>query len=540
MKHLSVITLWYLLLANTTFAYNRQDTLRGSNGPGRSWWDVERYDLTVKFDTANQTISGKNIFTVRVVDVPTDIMQIDMQEGMRITEVWYDGKRLQPKREGNVYWIQYDFHTWARGKQQELTVLFEGKPRKAVHPPWDGGLIWTKDSTGKPWIAVACQGLGASAWWPCKDYQGDEPDSGMTVNYTVPEGMRAIGNGKMIAESRRDNYYSFTWDVKNPINSYDISFYIGDYVNWTDTIHGELRPLGLDFYALRQNEAVAKQQFAVVKPMLHCFEYWMGPYPFYSDGYKLIEAPYLGMEHQSAIAYGNQYKMGYLGRDRSLTDIGMGFDYIIVHESGHEWFGNNITTVDAADGWVHEGFTTYSEMLFVECMWGKDKARAYVKGERNNIANDKPIQGAFGVNDDGSGDKYDKMSNIIQMIRMMMNDDEKFRQMLRGMNKEFYHKTITGKDVEDYIIKTSGLDLTAFFEQYLTTRDIPQLEWYIKKKQLYYRFNNVVKGFTLPVAIHTNKAEAVLHPTDEWMSIPWKRKGFNIEVSDDMLITVKY
>lgn len=549
-----LITLWYLLLANTTFAYTRQDTLRGSNGEGRNWWDVQRYDLSVRFDTANRSIDGSVDITFKVIG-QAQKLQIDLQDPLVIDSIWLKTKALLNikgrevigskwlslpfQKEGNVWWVDVSSHSWKVDSNYTIVVHYHGSPRIAKMPPWEGGFIWTKDSTGKPWIAVACQGLGASSWWPCKDYQGDEPDSGLSIVIGVEEGFEVVTNGIQEEYSVIDGFRLAGWNVKAPINTYNTTFYLGDYISWEDTLMGEKGKLNLSYYALRHNEQKARKQFAVVKQMLHCFEYWMGPYPFYEDGYKLVEAPYLGMEHQSAVAYGNQYKMGYLGSDRSGTGVGLLFDFIIVHESGHEWFGNNITAVDIADNWLHEGFTTYTEVLFAECALGKEKAFAYCRGEWKNIRNDVPVTGAYGVQDDGSSDKYDKGSAVVHMLRMMINDDEKFRQLLRGLNKDFYHKTVTSKEVETYIEKFTGLELKAFFEQYLHTINIPQLEWYIKKKQLYYRFTNTVAGFTLPLEVKSGRKKASVKPTTEWQSIPWKRGGFNLSVSEDFLIGVK-
>ena len=544
-----VITLWYLLLANTTFAYTRQDTLRGSNGEGRRWWDVKHYALTVYLDGTTKSISGENIIRFSVTEKPAAFMQIDLQDTLSIDSVFvYDFDTIKKTgvkdevivktsftKDGKVWWIYYDFAKWSVGSIKELKIYYHGIPRIARTPPWDGGIIWGVDSMGSPWYSVACQGLGASSWWPCKDYQADEPDEGMLISVSPKAGkMTVISNGKPQLDVSKSGIN--VWEVKNPINTYNATFYGGAYVGWTDTLMGEKGKLDLSFYVLRQNEAKAKKQFEVTKQMLHCFEYWMGPYPFYEDGYKLVEAPFLGMEHQSAVAYGNQYKMGYLGQDRSGTGVGTLFDFIIVHESGHEWFGNNITAADIADNWLHEGFTTYTEALFAECLAGKEKAFAYTRGEWKNIRNDVPVIGAYGVQDDGSSDKYDKGAAVVHMIRVMMNDDEKFRQLLRGLNKDFYHKIVTSKQVEDYIIKFTGLDLKPLFDQYLRSTQIPKLEWYIKKKELFYRFTNTVPGFSLPLPVYTNKKSETLRVTSEWQSISWRKGGYNISVSPNFLI----
>jgi len=558
--------MWCLLSASTTFAFNRQDTLRGSNGRGRYWWDVQHYTLSVSFDTASQSIHGSNTIRAKVIHQPVDSLQLDLQELMFLDSVVMNDKEVDFVKDGNVWWIKYPFSLLDTGTDFQFTAYYHGKPRTAVKPPWDGGFIWTKDSLGNPWIAVACQGLGASVWWPCKDYQGDEPDSGMeirlkkihdrTVLYSANTEMgvyvspfdtvlSGISNGteSVALSGWVHDYYcggtstetTYVFSVVNPINTYNATFYIGDYVSWTDTLMGEKGKLDLTFCALRYHEKRAREQFKVVKQMLHCYEYWMGPYPFYEDGYKLVEAPYLGMEHQSAIAYGNQYKMGYLGMDRSKTGVGLLFDYIIIHESGHEWFGNSITAQDIADNWLHEGFTTYAEALFVQCAFGKEKAFEFTRGEWNNIDNDRPIIGQYGVNNEGSSDEYDKGAAILHMIRQIMNNDEQFRQLLRGLNRDFHHKIVTSAAIEAYISQFAHYNFAPLFNQYLRTTDIPKLEWHIKKKELYFRFTNIVNDFTLPIKVSTGKKTATIYPTSEWQSIKWKG-GFGIHFSQNFLI----
>ena len=538
-----------LFVASNAFASSRQDSLRGSNGSGRSWWDVQHYALNISMDTATHMISGTNTLLFKVLQSGNDSIQIDLQEELEINHVnWIHEEVITPisfVREGKVYWLKIPSKNLTIGAEQTIEINYSGKPRNAKNPPWDGGFIWTKDSTGKPWVAVACQGLGASSWWPCKDYQGDEPDNGVQFVLNSPLGFY-ISNGKefidtvQVEDPTNGNILtklvtSPSGNISNPINTYNVTFYAGDYVTWTDTLMGEKGKLDLTFSVLRYHEQIAREHFKVVKQMLHCFEYWMGPYPFYEDGYKLVEAPYLGMEHQSAVAYGNQYKMGYLGSDRSGSGVGLLFDYIIVHESGHEWFGNNITAQDVADNWIHEGMTTYSEALFAEYAFGKEKAFAFTRGEWNNIRNNSNVIGNYGVNDEGSSDKYDKGSAVMHMIRMMMNDDEKFRQLLRGLNKDFYHKIVTSAAVEKYISQFAGIDFSPLFNQYLRTTNIPGLDWYVKHKKLYFRFVDAVDGFTLNIPIQSGKKKAVIQPTTNWQSIPWKRT-FDVEFSKDFLL----
>ena len=548
MKTFILIFICCLMAANA-YCYNRQDSLRGSNGNGRSWWDVQQYDLSIDLDTAQRSIRGDNIISLKVTGTPHDSLQIDLQEGMFLDKVEWADKTLNFIKDGNVYWVTYPFTTWQRGSTQILKLTYHGQPHEAINPPWDGGFIWTKDSTGKPCIAVACQGFGASSWWPCKDYQGDEPDNGMKIRFTnEPYAATAISNGRFMdydtvtvidpvteQPTKRIAYDAFHWEVRNPINTYNATFYIGDYVHWHDTLLGEKGRLDLDFYALKYNETKARKHFAVTKQMLHCFEYWMGPYPFYEDGYKLVEAPYLGMEHQSAVAYGNAYQMGYRGMDRSGTGVGLKFDYLIVHESGHEWFGNNITTEDITDNWVHEGITTYSETLFAECLLGKAAAFEYARGEWKKIQNDRPVIGDYGVNSEGSSDRYDKGAAVMHMIRMMLNDDERFRQLLRGLNRDFYHKIVTSAEVEAYISRFAGKNLQPFFDQYLRTTRIPILEWYRTRKTLHYRFANVPTSFEMPVMVQMGKSSTIMIG-NEWHTFQGKRrrpvfsKDFLVEV----------
>ncbi|MDQ2751744.1 MAG: M1 family metallopeptidase, partial [Bacteroidota bacterium] len=409
--------------------------------------------------------------------------------------------------------------------QQNISIYYHGKPREAVRPPWDGGWIWSKDSLGRPWMSVACQGLGASVWYPCKDYQGDEPDNSASLTITVADSLVAVGNGRLTNKHHNsDSTTSYTWSVVNPINNYLIVPYIGKYVNFGEVYKGEKGNLDVNLWVLDYNEQRAKQHsLPDVNRMLKAFEYWMGPYPFYEDGYKLVDAPHLGMEHQSATAYGNKYMNGYLGRDLSGTGWGLKWDFIIVHESGHEWFANNITSKDLADMWIHEGFTNYSETLFTEFYYGKEAGNAYNRGIRKTIRNDKPIIGHYGVNEEGSGDMYNKGGNMLHTIRHSMNDDEKFRAILRGLNKTFYHQTVTTKQVENYISEHAGFDYSKVFDQYLRTTQLPTFEFYLNtgKTKATFRYTNCVAGFDLPLVIKDSTGAMIkLLPTTQWKTKP--------------------
>ena len=433
-----------------------------------------------------------------------------------VSAVKLNGKKISDfKRDGNVYFINVGKNI--KNTSNQLELEYNGNPRVAVRAPWDGGWIFAKDEKGRDWMSVAVQGLGASAWFPNKDYLGDEPDNGMELEIIAPKDLVGVGNGRLVSKKEKNGKTISKWKVVNPINNYNIIPYIGHYVNFKDTFEGEKGKLDLDYYVLDYNIDKAKSQFEQAKLMLKSFEHWFGPYPFYEDSFKIVEAPHLGMEHQSGIAYGNKFANGYLGRDLSGSGWGLKWDFIIVHEAGHEWFGNNITEKDVADMWIHEAFTAYSETLFTETYHGKDAASEYVRGTRKAIQNDIPIIGVYGVNQEGSGDMYYKGANMIHTLRTWMNNDEKFRQMLRGLNKEFYHQTVTTEQIENYIAKFSGLNLNTFFNQYLRTIKVPTLELKQSGNKVEYRYTNVVDGFAMPLRL--KDSEVTINPTTNWQTI---------------------
>jgi aminopeptidase N len=497
--------------------FTHQDTLRGSITPQRAWWDVLYYGITVKPDYNTKTIEGINIIIFKTLAAGS-IMQLDLQEPMNIGTIQWNRHKLSFKRDGNVYLVSFP-STLKKGTIQNIEVSFSGQPREATSPPWDGGWIWKKDRNGNPWMSVACQGLGASVWYPCKDHQSDEPDSA-SLTMIVPNGLVAVSNGRLqYSTSNTDGTMTYKWKVVNPINNYNIIPYIGKYVNWTEKYEGEKGTLDCSFWVLDYNLDSAKEQFKQVPLMLKCFEHWFGPYPFYEDSYKLVEAPHLGMEHQSAVAYGNKFRNGYLGSDLSGTGWGLLWDFILVHESGHEWFGNNITSKDLADMWIHESFANYAETLFTTCQYGKDAGDDYVIGTRRKILNKEPIIPSYGVNQEGSGDMYYKGGNMIHTIRTVIDNDELFRNILRGLNATFYHQTVTAKQVEDYISKQSGIDFSKVFEQYLHNTAIPVLEYKMETNKLSYRWTNCISGFNMPLKIHLGGTDLWIKPTEEWQSM---------------------
>ena len=507
--------------------FTRQDTLRGTITPERSWWDLNYYHLDIKVDPEKKTIKGSNTVGYTVLK-SNNLMQIDLQEPMDITSVKQNNKSLDFSREGNAYFIELK-KKQKPGKVNYITIEYEGNPKVAVRAPWDGGLSWEKDENGIDFIATSCQGLGASVWWPNKDHMYDEVDS-MLMSVNVPKHLVNVSNGRLrnVVE-KDDNTKTYEWFVMNPINNYGVNINIGDYVNFSEKYNGEKGILDIDYYVLRDNLEKAKEQFKQVPMMLDAFEYWFGPYPFYEDSFKLVEVPYLGMEHQSSITYGNKYMQGYLGRDLSRTGWGLKFDYIIIHESGHEWFANNITYKDIADMWVHEGFTCYSENLYVDYHFGKEASAEYVIGSRRGIGNRKPIIGPYNVNKGGSGDMYAKGANLLHTLRQIAKDDQIWRQILRGLNKEFYHQTVTSKQIEDYISENIGFDLTFVFDQYLRDYRIPILEYSIMNNVLKYRWANTIDGFNMPIEVSIDNNKQWLYPENSWKETAIKQEFIEID-----------
>ncbi|MCK8522940.1 M1 family metallopeptidase [Aquimarina sp. D1M17] len=526
-------------IVSTMFAqetkFSKQDTLRGSITPERIWWDLTYYHLDIKVDPDQKTISGKNTIQYRVLK-PHQKIQIDLQPPLKIEKVLQDNKELVVTSDGNAHFITL-VKDQEKNKVNAIEVYYSGKPREAVNAPWDGGISWKKDTNGKHFIASSCQGLGASVWWPNKDHMYDEVDS-LLISVNVPKELMNISNGRLRKiEELDDDTKTFHWFVNNPINNYGVNINIGDYVHFGEKYEGEKGTLDMDYYVLKDNLEKAKKQFKDAPKMMKAFEHWFGPYPFYEDSFKLVEVPYLGMEHQSSVTYGNKYKNGYLGRDLSGSGWGLKFDFIIIHEAGHEWFANNITHKDAADMWIHEGFTAYSENLFLDYYHGKKASAEYVIGTRRNIQNDRPIIGTYNVNQEGSSDMYYKGANMLHTLRQLIEDDEKWRSILRGLNKDFYHQTVTTKQIEDYISKATNIDLTEFFNQYLRTTKIPVLEYTFKNGELNYRYTNIVEKFNMPVRIFVDENPYWIHPNAKWQTKSFK--GNTIQIDTNFYVNIK-
>lgn len=511
--------------------FTEQDQLRGSITRERAWWDLQHYDLDVEVLPKTKSLKGSTTISFLTVEAG-DRMQVDLQPPLAITKVMHGDAELQFEREGSVYWILFA-EKLAVDVEDQIQVFYEGVPVESKNPPWSGGLTWQKDDKGNPFIATTCQGIGASIWWPNKDHGADEPDRGVDIRVTVPKGLTAVANGRLIEETKdkKAKTSTFHWQVTKPINNYCVNVNIGNYVSWQDTYKGEHGELDIEYWVLKGQEKDAKEQFKQLPMTIEAFEHWFGKYPFYEDSYKLVVVPYLGMEHQSSVTYGNEFKNGYRGRDLSGTGVGLKFDYIIIHEAAHEWWGNNVSMKDTADMWIHEGFGTYAESCYVEYHFGREDAETYNVGLRKGIDNDKPIIGQYGLNNRGSGDMYPKGANILHTMRYMLDDDDKWLAMLRGIQSEFWHQTVTTEQVENYINEVTGFDYTLVFDQYLRTKDLPLLKYSKKGKTVSVWLERVVPGFSAPVVLHLNgkPQRAVLSEQPTEIPMKSKLKSFQLD-----------
>jgi len=524
--------------------FTRADTIRGMNGPRRTCYDISYYHLDVKIDPATQSLQGSNRILFTAVD-DFEKMQVDLFDNMAIEKIMLDNKRPATfTREFNAVFITLP-EKMQKSSKHSVTIYYSGKPIVAKRPPWDGGLTWERDKDGNPWVVVTCQGTGASLWWPNKDHQDDEPDS-MLISVTVPAGLENVSNGRLRARKNfPDGWTRFDWFVSYPINNYNVTINIGKSAHFSETYQSGGENLTLDYYVMPENLERAKAQFKQVRPMMACFEKFFGAYPFPRDGYKLIESPHTGMEHQSAVAYGNLYLGGYRGR--APAAVGLKFDFIIIHETAHEWWGNSVTSKDIADMWIHESFGAYAEALYVECLFGHDEALKYINGKKSGVLNDKPIIGVYNVQERGSGDMYNKGQLVLNTLRSVIDNDVFWFSIVRGLAETFKYQTITADDVFRYINEKSGRDLTYFFDQYFRQTKIPQLVVQTSKKgntvTARYKWNTDVQDFHMPIKVTTspNKYEFIT-PTTQWQTI--ELKGMNpedLKVAEDLFyVDVKF
>ena len=532
------LVLFFLFLTFISNAqdFTRRDTLQGSLRAERTAFDVQRYDLNITINPEYRTVAGYNDITFKLVEKSARI-QLDLFENMNVDSIIHNNKKLNYQRELDAVFIDLPSDL-PLNSEQKVRFYYSGKPLVAKRAPWDGGFVWKRDTNGKEFIGVAVQGTGASLWYPVKDHQTDEPDRGASVRVAVPNGLMNVSNGRFLGkEDLKDGYTRWDWEVNSPINNYNIVINIADYVH----IHDELNGLDLDYYVLRENEAIARKHFEEVKPMMNCFQEKFGAYPFMEDGFKLVETPYLGMEHQSAVAYGNKYTKGYLGNDMTGTGIGLLFDYITIHETGHEWFGNSITSKDIADMWIHESFTTYSESVFVECQFGYEKAMDYLNGQKKMVGNQKPVIGQFGVNyKTGNSDMYYKGALMLNTIRHMIDNDEKWWKLIRNYAETYRHQIIETKDVVEFFTKESGLNLAPIFDQFLHHKNLPELEFRTNKKSIEARWNTNVTNFEMPIEFYINNKKSRILVSNNWVKIPHANTVDEINLlMYKMLVTVK-
>lgn len=519
-----------LLFALTTLSLSAQpergapthaDSLRGTLSPERTCYDVIFYHLDVCIDPSDSSVRGANTISF-VVTKPFRRMQVDLFRSMDIGRILLDGggSPLQFSRDGDAFFVDLPGELQASSRHA-LRIEYGGRPRVAENPPWQGGFTWGRDREGHPWIVVTCQGIGASLWWPNKDQQADEPDS-MLISITVPPGLQDISNGRLRGvRIRPDGWMRYDWFVSSPINNYSVTVNCGIFAHFSDLYVGA-DTVTLDYYVMPENLEKAHQHFGQVQDMMRCFERYFGPYPFPRDGYKLVESPHTGMEHQSAVAYGNGYIDGYRGR--APAEVGLTFDFIIVHESAHEWWGNSVTAKDVADMWIHESFGAYAEALYIECLHGYAASLPYINGKKPGVGNRSPIIGLYGVHRSGSGDMYNKGQLVLNTLRSVIDNDSLWFATLRGLAGACRWKTVTAEDIFSFINAATGTDYGYFYDQYLRRAKIPVLEVGVTKRgdqiTARYRWVADVKDFRMPVRVTLAAGTwGWIRPTTDWQTI---------------------
>lgn len=525
LKHLLlIIPCMWVSVYSWSQVFSPSDSLLGHANPYRTAYDVTHYALDVAIYPDRQQIKGEVAITF-TAKAANKVIQIDLTPQLQLLTIRQAGKALEFQRIPESRAVRVRLNApMIIGETYTITIAYQGRPKVAKHAPWDGGFVWTEDDNGAPWIGVACEGEGASIWWPCKDFFGDEPDS-VDLLFWVPDTLVAVANGRLVDTLSKKEMKGYHWKVTHPINVYNVTINVAQYAHFSARYESAVTQdtLPLSYYVLPYNLAKAKQHFQQVKPMLACFEQKFGPYPFYEDSYKLVETPYLGMEHQSAIAYGNDYQQGYEGYDMS----GIGFDYIIIHESGHEWFGNSITASDLAEIWIHESFTTYSESVYIECMAGKAAADRYLKKQRMMVRNQNPIVGPVGVHFDGwidDNDQYYKGALMLHTFRSALHNDTLFWDILHEFSTRYAYQVIDTRTVINFFDDKVTWPAAPFFRQYLYHTDLPVFEYRIvgrgKDYKLQYRWKADVEGFTLPVKITIKKGWVVEGPVStQWKTI---------------------
>jgi len=535
---LACISFW--ASAQTAHKFSHSEYLHGQLSSFKTCFDVKQYEITVRVDPEKHFISGNNIISFKVLS-NFKKMQLDLFAEIKIDSIIFESNNLNFTHDNNAFFVEFS-EKLVKNTNHQLVIYFEGAPRAAKNPPWDGGFVWSKDSDGKPWVGLACEGLGASCWLPCKDHLSDEADS-LKMHLIVPDYLTGVSNGKLISSNRLgDGFAQYNWQVLSPINNYNITINIGNYVHLSDKYVSNFnlsqRSLYLDYYVLKQNAQKAALYFHdEVKKMLDCFETRFGTYPFYQDGYKLVETPYWGMEHQSCVSYGNDYKKNKWN-----------FDFIIVHESAHEWFGNSLSCVDPAEMWIHESFTTYAEALYMECHYGYESYVNYLKSQKGNIENKEPMIGPYDVYFHGRKDNdiYYKGSWMLHTLRSVIDNDSTWFALLLELNFRYQKSNVTTASIIHFFNTYSKRNFSPFFKQYLYGKDIPEFDYKIVEKEgrqeLHYRWRNTIKGFEMPIKMTISKdLFEFVYPSKSWQVLDLNFSNpddFKIQ-SDRFLINVK-
>jgi len=516
----------------------KDDLLRGGYGPYRANNDLLFYHLTLRVDPVAKTIAGTNVVRFRMLKDGRKI-QLELTPELTLDGITFEGKAVTYAwaAEGSrSFYVEFPRELKV-GEVAEVTVAYHGQP---VTQGRFGCFSFDKDKEGKPWITTACEGEGASVWWPNKDQWKDEPQDGMELDIAVPNGLMDVSNGRFVAsKDLGDGYTEWQWRVHYPINNYDVALNIGEYQHWSG-VHGDKdtgEQTTLDYYALPEDLEKAKTQFAQVPGMLDAYEHYLGEYPFDKDGYKLIEVPYAGMEHQTAVAYGNHFENGYYGRDWTGVGISPKFDFIIIHESGHEWFGNSITAADRSDMWIHEGWTTYLEELYVEYRWGKADAIKYLNGLQPKIRNRQAIIPERGTNAEPTEDQYFKGALMLNTLRSVIDDDAKWFADIHDFYQQFKYQTIMTEDVVAWWNQRTGMNLTPFFNEYLRHAALPVLELRFDRAKgtVAYRWSADEAGFAMPIKIGEREHLTLVTPvTKEWKTMPWTADPDTLDVPHDL------
>jgi aminopeptidase N len=526
---------FFSLLCLTTFVaaqtpqrtFTRADILRGGYGPYRANNDLLSYNLDVRVDPEKKFISGKNTIRFKMMKDDSRI-QLDLYANMNIDKILLGSTQLKCDREFNAVFVDFP-ETLKKNSVHSIDFYYSGYPTETGR---FGGITFKKDPSGNHWINTACQGVGASVWWPNKDQQRDEVEN-MRLSVEIPGTLVDVSNGRFLGKTDLgDGYTRYDWLIHYPINNYCVSLNIGNYVHFND----RLNDLTLDFYCLPENLEKAKRQFVQAKSMLQCYQKFFGEYPFKKDGYKLIEVPYSGMEHQSAVTYGNHFANGYLERDWTGVGVSMKFDFIIIHESAHEWFGNSITASDVSDAWIHEGWGTYAECVYVECMFGREDALKYINGYKAKVRNREPIIGPAGVNNWPTQDMYFKGAPFLNTLRSVIDDDARWWKLVRDYYGHFKYRNIMTEDVVKFFSERTKKNLTPIFDQYLRHNNLPALELQFQESDgsVSYRWVADVKEFAMPVKVGRRDNWQLIQPTTEWKTMKSGVKKDDFEVATDL------